>query len=573
MFNLEYLLNIHGHEALKVISQLYNWMKMKKSLELLLIILIASVLVQQVQGGVSFTKADINPPPMTQWNKTYGGTNDDCVNWMVQTSDGGYALAGETTSYGAGDSDFWLVKTDASGDLLWSKTYGGAGDDYASCVVQTSDGGYALAGKTPSFSDEAWITKGWLVKTDADGNMLWNQTYDRTGYESGAGAFSVVQTSDGGYALAGTVIFDDPFQPNIMHDGWLVKTDASGNMMWNQTYSRPDSSDSIRCVIQSRDGGYVLAGGTGFFGAPSQFWLVKTDASGILLWNQTGSLGWLHCVVETGDGGYVVAGRTSGDGNVVLDAWLAKIDEDGNMLWNQVYGGAEEDFASYVLKTRDGGYILSGYTRSFGAGESDAWLVKTDMDGNMLWNQTFGGANSDSANCVVETSDGCYVLAGTTRSYTTGDADGWLIKMEPELSPPVTKVYGIDVDGHTFTLTTVSNSTISNIDTSDVTTMKNMSFTVESSRGTGMCNITIPDSMLGGPYVLTIDGRPPWSSSTTAINGTHTALCFTYNGTGKYTAQIIGTTAVPEFTVPAAILTFGILTLTIVSLKRRRIFH
>lgn len=138
--------------------------------------------------------------------------------------------------------------------------------------------------------------------------------------------------------------------------------------------------------------------------------------------------------------------------------------------------------------------------------------------------------------------------------------------------PPVTNTYSLNVYGQPFTVTAKTNSTMSNLDTSDITTTKNMSFTVESSRGTGMCNITLPNSMLGGPYTLTVGGQSPLSSSTTVINATHTALYFTYNGTGKYTAQIIGATAIPEFTLPVTILMCGILTLTFISLKRRRIF-
>ena len=158
-------------------------------------------------------------------------------------------------------------------------------------------------------------------------------------------------------------------------------------------------------------------------------------------------------------------------------------------------------------------------------------------------------------------------------TYDENETYGWVDPVQFLLSNhPPARTYNLNVGGQAFTLTARTNSTLGNIDTSDVTTSKNMSFTVQGSRRTGMCNITLPNSMLGGPYTLTVGGKPPWSSSTTIVNGTHTALYFTYNGTGKYTVQIIGATAIPEFTVPITILLCGILTLTMVSLKKRRIF-
>ncbi|XES78041.1 MAG: hypothetical protein ACBZ72_03990 [Candidatus Bathyarchaeia archaeon] len=203
--------------------------------------------------------------PATQWSQTYGGTDWDYAECVVQTSDGGYALAGYTASFGAGYSDFWLVKTDASGTLQWSQNYGGPGSEWAYCVVQTSDGGYALAGRTASFGAGFDF---WLVKTDASGTLQWSQNYGGPGSEW---AYCVVQTSDGGYALAGrTASFGAGF------DFWLVKTDASGTLQWSQNYGGP-GSEWAYCVVQTSDGGYALAGRTASFGAGSNdFWLVKT---------------------------------------------------------------------------------------------------------------------------------------------------------------------------------------------------------------------------------------------------------------------------------------------------------
>jgi len=207
------------------------------------------------------------------WTRTYGGANSDGAVALVQTLDGGYALVGSTQSFGAGNWDFWLVKVDASGNMMWNQTYGGTNIDIAYSVVQTLDGGYATAGSTNSFG--AGNEDFWLIKMDANGNMEWNQTYGGTNRDS---AYSVVQTLDEGYTIAGVT---QSFGAGNW-DFWLVKTDASGNMMWNQTYGEA-GFDWAYSVVQTLDGGYALVGSTDSFGAGNwDFWLVKTDFSGVI---------------------------------------------------------------------------------------------------------------------------------------------------------------------------------------------------------------------------------------------------------------------------------------------------
>jgi hypothetical protein len=357
-------------------------------------------------------------------NRTYGGTNDDEVRALVQSSDGGYALAGTTFSFGAGSGDFWLVKTDASGKAQWNKTYGGTGDDEAFALVQTADGGYALAGGTSSSGGGDYDF--WLVKTDASGTMQWNQTYGGQFFEE---AEALVQTSDGGYALAGDA------QSFSGHDDfWLVKTDASGNMMWNQTYGDANkNSESVWALVQTGDGGYALAGRTGSLGSGFyDCWLVKTDASGSAQWNQTyGGTGtdepW--ALVRTIDGGYAIAGFTSSFGAGVIDAWLVKTDASGNTQWNHTYGGTNDDYAFAMVQTSDGGYALAGETWSFST-NAHSWLVKTDASGTMQWNQTYGGTNDDWAMALIQASDDGYALAGRTHSFGAGQEDFWLVKTD-----------------------------------------------------------------------------------------------------------------------------------------------
>jgi FlaG/FlaF family flagellin (archaellin) len=203
-----------------------------------------------------------------EWNQTYEGTGYDYARSLVATSDGGYAIAGYTQSFGLGDAAFWLIKADASGNMEWNKTYGGTSYDLAFSVVKCSDGGYAIAGETASFG--AGSNDFWLIKTDELGNMEWNQTYGGTGTDR---ARSLVETSDRGYAIAGyTLSFGAGG-----YDGWLVKTDASGTVEWSQTYGGT-ADDLVHSLVETSNGGYAIAGITESFGNEySDFWLIKTN--------------------------------------------------------------------------------------------------------------------------------------------------------------------------------------------------------------------------------------------------------------------------------------------------------
>ena len=257
--------------------------------------------------------------PGETWNKTFGGTKLDDAYSVQQTSDGGYILAGMTHSYGAGENDFWLVKTDSAGNEQWNTTFGGIGVDAAHSVQQTSDGGYILAGMTYSYGydDDGIGGNFWLVKTDSEGNKEWDRTF---GGSSGDFAHSVQQTSDGGYILAGVTY---SYGESGGCDFWLVKTDSEGNKEWDKTFGGSEC-DGARSVQQTSDGGYILAGGTHSYGAGSgDFWLVKTDS-------------------------------------------------DGTKEWDKTFGGSEVDIAQSVQQTSDGGYILAGTAHSY----SDFWLIK-----------------------------------------------------------------------------------------------------------------------------------------------------------------------------------------------------
>jgi uncharacterized delta-60 repeat protein len=356
--------------------------------------------------------------------KTFGGTSGDWAYSVQQTSDGGYIVAGGTRSFGAGWSDIFLVKTDANGNVQWAKTYGGTGDEEAFSVQQTSDGGYIVAGYTHSFGAGGYDA--FLIKTDADGNIQWAKTYGGT---VGDYASSVQQTSDGGYIVAGYTVSFGAGNTDI----FLIKTDANGNVQWAKTYGGT-GSDIAWSVQQTSEGGYIVAGYTLSFGAGDyDFFLIKTDANGNLQWAKTyGGTGddRAYSVQQTTDGGYIVAGWTSSFGAGGGDIFLIKTDANGNIIWAKTYGGTNGDLASSVQQTSDGGYIVAGYTRSFGAGDYDFFLIKTDANGNVQWAKTYGGTNTDYARYVQQTSDGGYIVAGYTSSFGAGNWDIFLIKTD-----------------------------------------------------------------------------------------------------------------------------------------------
>jgi hypothetical protein len=224
-------------------------------------VLLISLISMSCGGGAT--------PAATAWTKTFGGSGNDHGHSVQQTSDGGYVIAGSTGSYGAGSADVWLIKTDSSGNMAWNKTFGGSGNDYGHSVQQTSDGGYVIAGSTGSYG--AGNDDVWLVKTDSSGNAAWNKTFGGSSEDHG---YSVRQTSDGGYIIAGLTGSYGAGNDDV----WLIKTDSSGNMAWHRTFGG-SGNDYGHSVQQTSDGGYIIAGYTGSYGAGgSDIWLIKVTA-------------------------------------------------------------------------------------------------------------------------------------------------------------------------------------------------------------------------------------------------------------------------------------------------------
>ena len=357
------------------------------------------------------------------FQKTFGGPNTDIGYSVQQTVDGGYIVAGYTLSFGVGNRDVLLILTDVNGNTLWTKTYGGSNTDYALTVRQTTDRGFIIGAHSESFG--AGSHDVYVIKSDPSGEIIWSKVY---GGSSADGAYSIQQTKDGGYIISAHTSSFGAGQ----HDIYLIKTDSNGDTLWTKTYGG-SGGDFLRDVHQTSDSGYILVAETLSFGVGQHdIYLVKTDERGNILWSKTyggGSSDYGYSVTQTTDGGYIIAGYTKSFGAGMSDVLLVKIDGSGDISWAKTYGGSSSDYGYSVLQTSDGGYIVAGYTESYGLA-GDVYLVKTDSNGNHQWSRTFGGAGKDLSWSVQQSADGGFIITGYTTSFGSGNQDVYLIKTD-----------------------------------------------------------------------------------------------------------------------------------------------
>jgi hypothetical protein len=359
-----------------------------------------------------------------QFERAFGGTGYDQANSIVQTTDGGYAVAGVTNSFGAGNYDFYIVKLDGSGNPQWSKTVGGTGDDEVSPIIRTTDGGYAVAGFTNSFGAGGYDF--YIVKLSSTGGLQWSKTVGGTGTDE---VSSIVQTTDGGYAVAGVT---NSFGAGG-YDFYIVKLSSTGGLQWSKTVGGT-GTDEVSSIIQTTDGGYAVAGYTTSFGAGNyDMYIMKLDVNGNIQWSKTvGGINadYASCVIQTSDGGYAAAGETNSFGAGNNDMYIVKLSSNGGLQWTRTVGGTSFDYANSIIQTTDGGYAVAGSTTSYGAGNNDMYIVKLDGSGNLQWSRTVGGSNAEYGYSIVQTTDGGYTLAGTTTSFGMGSYDMFVVKLD-----------------------------------------------------------------------------------------------------------------------------------------------
>lgn len=357
------------------------------------------------------------------WMKTYGGDQLDQALSTQQTNDGGYIVVGGTNSFGHGLEDIWLIKLDKLGDTLWTKTFGGSNDDKAYYVQQTMDHGYIFTGYTKSYGYPGMNVI--LAKTDSSGNSLWVKIL---GDVNRNWALSVQQTVDLGYIVVGFTQINSTNQSVI----WLIKTNSDGVSIWTKSYSVGDMNwaGSVR---QTDDEGYILAGFTETNNSRDAL-LIKTDLLGDTLWTKTYGgpfYDWIRDLHQTSDGGYLLTGVTQSDSTNGQDVWLLKTDLNGEVIFSKTFGGSLDDWAySCAVQDKNQGYVITGGTYSFGNGDADAWLIKTNLLGDTIWTKTYGGVNHDFASSISKTQDNGFIIAGGTSSFGAGDSDVWVLKTD-----------------------------------------------------------------------------------------------------------------------------------------------
>jgi len=357
------------------------------------------------------------------FERHYGGESAEWGFCVQQTADSGYIVAGTTLSFGAGFYDGWLVRTDARGETLWTRAYGGTTGDYFYGVENAAGGGFLAVGYTGSSG--AGGTDVWLVRTDSSGDTLWTRTYGGTAHD---GATSLHPTADSGYVIAGVT---SSFGAGD-YDGWLLKINSSGETLWTRTYGG-SGLDAANYVDVTADGGFILTGLFDRDGAlGGDLWLVRTDSLGDTIWTKTLPASGHedgYCVEETEDGGYIVVGATSSFGAGNYDLWLVRTDSEGETLWTKTFGGIDWDEGKGVRQLPDGGFVVVGSVKPPLPDNRKVWLLRTDSDGDTLWTRFYGGQSTSWGEWLELTSDGGMVMTGMTQGdihLVKTDADGLL---------------------------------------------------------------------------------------------------------------------------------------------------
>ena len=386
--------------------------------------------------------------------KTYGGSGIDEAVSVVEATDGNYLVLGTTrssdgdiTDRSGSDSDFWLLKLSKTGDVIWSKTYGGSDDENASRITKTNDGGYLLSGYTTSSDGDVFENAGfqdyWVVKVDNSGTIMWEKTFGFSGSDQ---AFKAIQTSDGGYFVTG--FFDvsasggagNDFQRGIMHgvgEFWGIKLNASGNTQWRR-YFGGTNNDRSYDAHETADGGFLMTGTSESVDFDKtdpkgsyDYWAVRLTADGDLVWTKSfggDEIDNSYASIKTNDGNYIMVGDSrSSDQDVTsprgnADAWMVKFDDNGNKIWQKSFGGSQFDTAHSIVQRNNGDYILSGHSRSadgdlqINNGVNDVWVFVVDGSGSLKFQKSIGGSNLDFASEAIETSDNKILVVGNSES-------------------------------------------------------------------------------------------------------------------------------------------------------------
>lgn len=394
--------------------------------------------------------------PAIQWQKAYGGSASDWLGDVIQTQDGGYLLLGKVSGMNAdGDIsskhagyDFWLVKTDSLGAIQWEKNYGGDNADEGNSIVAAKDGGYLLFGNSNSGDNDVTNNYGladyWLVKVTANGTLSWQKNYCGSGFDVGK---TIRATSDGGYIMVGYTNSDDHDVSMVKgdRDVWVLKVNATGDIQWEKSYGG-SGIDLGNDIQEISGGGYIICGSTTSSDSDltnnyglEDYWLIRITATGAISWqkNYGGNMAdEAFSVAVSDDGGYIVAGSSASNNQDVsgnhggTDAWIVKTDASGAIVWQKSLGGSGDESAMMVQQQAGGKYILAGKTSSVDGDVqglhgtmADIWVAALYSNGTFRWTKTIGGTSADEGRVIRETTDGGYIVGGHSES-ADGDATG-----------------------------------------------------------------------------------------------------------------------------------------------------
>ena len=379
-------------------------------------VLIEDCIISWCGDGIQFSSNLDTSPLAYVTNTTYGGPSDDTFVHAAPTEDGGYILLATTESFGGSDRDYWLVKVDRNGMVEWDQVIDTTSDDTAYHVLSTTDGGYLISGRTDRNSNDFYI-----VKTNAIGEVEWDEDFGGSSYDRPYGGS--VELEDGGFVVAGYTIPSG----KTYGDAYLIKIDRDGNEVWDKNYGG-NPVDTLWDIVLLPDGGYLTTGYTASWGAGGEdVYVIRTDEQGDMLWqNYYGGPGkdrGQKILVE--EDRYLVVGYYGTESNG-LDAWLMVVDKDGNLAQERLFGGSGEESFRNIVKTGDGGYLLSGHTFSYGSGDADSWLVKLDSDLNEEWNATFGGTEFETGQVIPPVGDTLTIFSRTA-SFGNGGNDIWML--------------------------------------------------------------------------------------------------------------------------------------------------
>jgi len=409
------------------------------------------------------------------WQKMYGGSGEDCACSIFQDKDGGYILAGYSSSKNIksvknhGKKDCYIIKLDLKGNIIWQKMYGGSDEDWASSIQQTKDGGYIVAGSSSSKDIPGLKNHGsedfYIIKLDLKGNIIWQKMYGGNGEDW---ASSIYQTKDGGYILSGYTnsnnISGMKYKDKYYEYFYVLKLDSKGDIQWqnlfggSQMEGEKEFIESAFSIQQTDDEGYIITGPSGAKDIPGvknngncDYFILKLDSDGNIIWQKMyGGSGYDNAfsIQQTEDGGYIVAGFSDSTdipgikNNGYMDIYIIKIDLKGNIIWQKMYGGSGYDKAFSIQQTEDGGYIIAGLSDSTDIpglknnGGDSIYIIKINLKGDIIWQRIYGGSDYDCAYSIFQDKDGGYIVAG--ESYSTdisglannGKFDFYILKLD-----------------------------------------------------------------------------------------------------------------------------------------------